>query len=285
MREFTVIGIGEVLWDMLQDGKQLGGAPANFAFHAQNLGASSTIISAVGNDIHGREIKQAIESEEISFLMNISPKPTGTVDVNLHNGIPSYVIQENVAWDEIILNEKAITKLKKADAVCFGSLAQRCDTSKYSIRTAVKMVPKESLKVFDINLRQGYYSQNLIRESIQLANILKLNSEELVILGEYFNLDANNETACKQLVEQFDLRLVALTNGSENSLLVTKETKSEIPTPKVIVADTVGAGDSFTATLVVGLLKGESLKEVHQKAVFYSAIVCMNKGATPKIEM
>jgi fructokinase len=285
MEKFSVIGIGEILWDILPDGKQLGGAPANVAFHAQNLGADSTIISAIGDDKLGSEIKQVLRSRKLINILNLRPKPSGTVTVELHKGIPGYVIHENVAWDEIMLNEVAKAELLKADALCFGTLAQRSVISRHAIRKALEMVPKEALKVFDINLRQNYYSRNLIRESLQLANVLKLNSDELVIVRDYFSLNSDDDIACSELIDQFDLRLVALTNGSKNSMLITKNDRSVISTPKTKTADTIGAGDSFTATMVMGLLNREALTGLHQKAVNYSAKVCMSKGATPIIEI
>ncbi len=285
MKDLKIVGIGEVLWDLLPEGKELGGAPANFTFHAKKWGADSTIISAVGNDALGTEISSVLKDRKQSFEFNISSNPTGTVSINLKDGIPDYTIYENVAWDEILLSDKARTILKQTDAICYGSLAQRSDVSKQSINEALDLVPENALKVFDINLRQHFYSESLILESLQRANVLKLNSEELIILSDYFNLESNQEKACYQLIEQFSLQLIALTNGSENSLLITKDNLSDISTPRIKVVDTVGAGDSFTATLVVGLLQHEPVKEIHQRAVDYSAKVCMHKGATPKIKI
>jgi fructokinase len=283
MKDINVIGLGEVLWDVLPDGKELGGAPANFAYHVNNLGVKSTVISAIGNDDLGNEIKEILNSKNIDYELNISANPTGTVSVKLHNGIPDYIIHENVAWDDLALNDSAKAKLRKADAICFGSLAQRSQKSRQAIYEAIGLAPKKSIKVFDINLRQNFYSKDLIGDSIKLANILKLNTEELCILQEYYNLDTNQEKACNQLIEHFNLQLVALTNGSKNSILFTKDAMSMIPTPRIKVVDTVGAGDSFTAAMVTSLLKGESLKNMHRKAVDYSARVCMKKGATPTI--
>ncbi len=285
MRNFKVIGIGEVLWDMLPDGKELGGAPANFAFHAQNLGADSVIISAIGQDKLGDEIKEVLSKQKINHLLSLSQKPTGTVSVHLNEGIPSYEIHESVAWDDISINDQIKGILSEADAICFGTLAQRSEISRHYIGKALGLVPQKALKVFDINLRQHYYTKDLIAESLTLANVLKLNSEELVILQQYFDLKPDVIQACTQLIEQFDLKLLALTNGSENSMLFTSDIKSVISTPKVKVVDTVGAGDSFTATMVMGLLNNEPLSKVHRKAVKYSAKVCTHNGATPKIRI
>jgi len=283
MKKYTIIGIGEVLWDMLPHGKEFGGAPANFAFHAQNQGADAYIISSIGSDANGDEIKAVLESRKLNYIFNESSNPSSTVSVELTDGIPQYIIHENVAWDEIILGDVARQKLQQADAVCFGSLAQRSTVSWQSIRDALKLVPANALKIFDINLRQSYYSKELINESLNLANVLKLNSEELGIMQQYFNLNENATTACNELVGRFHLQLLALTNGSENSMLFTPEATSLITTPKVKVVDTVGAGDSFTATMAMGILAGKPLSDLHKEAVIYSAQVCMHKGATPVI--
>jgi len=284
MKDSHIVSIGEVLWDIMPSGKKLGGAPANFVFHTQNLGVSSIIISAIGDDLSGKEIKQTLQNKEVPYLFNLSENPTGTVTVKLNNGSPSYTIHENVAWDKIILNNEAKNIIKKAKAICFGSLAQRSTTSRNTIRNAIKLAPRDSLKIFDINLRQHYYSKKLIQESLQLTNIFKLNIDELEILKKFFNLDSCNKTASSQLLNQFDLKLLALSNGGVDSMLITKKCTSILPSPKVKIVDTVGAGDSFMATIVVGLLQNKPLKEIHQKAIDYSAKVCMHKGATPKIE-
>jgi fructokinase len=283
MSKNKVYGIGEVLWDILPEGKQLGGAPTNFVYHTHNLGANSTIISAIGNDDLGNEIKQALKHKEIDNVLSISSAPTGTVSVELSEGIPEYTIHEKVAWDNIELTNAVKSELHSADAICFGSLAQRSQFSRLAIKEAVTLVPDSALKVFDINLRQNYYTKDLIAESLQLANILKLNTEELQILSDFFDLESDQTEACSSLQNLFGLKLIALTNGSENSMLVTQGKTSVLTTPKVEVIDTVGAGDSFTAALVRGLLKNESLEMIHQIAVNYSAKVCMSEGATPDI--
>lgn len=278
-----IYGIGEVLWDILPEQKQLGGAPANFVYHTHNLGANSTIISAIGNDDLGNEIKHALKHKEINNVLSISNAPTGTVSVELNEGIPEYTIHKNVAWDNIELTNAVKTDLHTADAICFGSLAQRSQSSRLAINEAVTLVPESALKIFDINLRQNYYTKDLIVESLKLANILKLNTEELLILSEYFDLEREQKEACTSLQNLFGLRLVALTNGSENSMLVTPGKISVLTTPKVEVIDTIGAGDSFTAALAIALLRNEPLEMVHQIAVNYSAKVCMSEGATPDI--
>jgi fructokinase len=281
-RSFNVIGIGEVLWDMLPEGKQLGGAPTNFAFHAQQLGLQSSIISSVGDDEFGREILYNIDKTSIISFIDVIDKPTGTVSVRLDkHGIPNYIIHEDVAWDYISPSEDALEFAKKSDAVCFGSLAQRSETSYYSIQEILKMVPESSLKVFDINLRQRFYNENIIGNSLEKANVLKINDEEILLFAEMFGISGDEYEIIYQVLYKYNLRLLALTKGAAGSWLISKEEDSYLETPKVAVADTVGAGDSFTAALVAGMLKGSSLKNIHRSAVDVSAFVCTQKGATP----
>lgn len=282
-RKFNVVGIGELLWDVLPDGKELGGAPANFAYHANFFGANATIISALGNDENGKEIRSLLKERNLKYVANTVNYPTGSVSVKLNNGIPNYLIHENVAWDFMVLNEEAISALKKADAICFGTLSQRSKVSFETIQEALKLVPETALKVFDVNLRQSYYAEKMIKTSLKFANVVKLNEEELVVLSEMFHLSNIEDEACKQLLNQFDLKLLALTKGSEGSVLYTQNEISIFPTPKVKVIDTIGAGDSFTAALVVGFLSGKPLKQIHKEAAEHAAKVCAAKGATPKI--
>lgn len=282
-KKFNVIGIGELLWDVLPDGKELGGAPANFAYHANFFGANATIISALGNDENGEEIRSLLKERNLKYVINTVNYPTGSVSVKLNKGIPNYLIHENVAWDFMVLNEEAISALKKADAICFGTLSQRSKVSFETIQEALKLVPETALKVFDVNLRQSYYTEEMIKTSLKFANVVKLNEEELVVLSEMFHLSTKEDEACKQLLNQFDLKLLALTKGSEGSVLCTVNEISSYPTPKVKVIDTIGAGDSFTAALVVGFLSGKQLKQIHKEAAEHAAKVCAAKGATPKM--
>lgn len=279
--KYTVIGIGEILWDLLPEGKVLGGAPANFAYHATQLGAKGVVVSALSNDELGQEIVQIIKDRNVENCLYVSEKPTGTVSVKLKDGIPSYTIHEDVAWDNMKLTDKAKENLKRADAICFGSLAQRCEVSRKVIWDALEMVPESCLKVFDINLRQHFYSKEVIDKSLQFANVFKINEEEIVVFKNMFGMEGSEVEVCEQIFEKYELKLLTLTKGSEGSLLVAKDEKSFIPTPQVQVADTVGAGDSFTATMVMGMLYQQPLKVLHQKAVDVSAFVCTNNGATP----
>ncbi len=283
MAKKTVIGIGEILWDLLPAGKQLGGAPANFAWHAQQLGARGVIVSSVGKDELGAEIQKAILSKKLTNGLSLSSKPTGTVSVKLTNGIPDYIIHEQVAWDFIELNEVAHEALKNADAVCFGSLAQRSEVSRKAIHQALEMTPEGCVKVFDINLRQHFYSKAIIEASLKHADVFKINDEELVVLREMFGLSGVDQSVCKTILKQFNLRMIALTAGNKDSMLLTPHEISRMETPKVDVADTVGAGDSFTAAITMGILDQLPLKEMHKNAVNLAAFVCTQNGAMPDL--
>lgn len=282
-KNFNVIGIGEILWDVLPDGKLLGGAPANFAYHLCQLDADGGIISAINEDKLGNEIREKVEKLGFQDYLSISEKPTGTVTVLLEDGIPSYTIHENVAWDNIDLTVGAKTALLNCDAICFGTLAQRSEHSRKNIWKALEMVPKNCLKIFDVNLRQDYYSKEIVEKSLHFANVCKLNDEELVVLTDMFGLNGSDEEKCRLLMDAFGLDVLALTMGTSGSILLSEEERSEQPTPLVEVADTIGAGDSFTATMAMGLLKGLPLKQIHSQAIQVSAYICTQKGATPVI--
>lgn len=284
-QESLVIGIGELLWDVFPDHKQLGGAPCNFAFHVSKLGLESLAISAIGQDMLGNEIVDKLDSVSLRHDIQKANYPTGTVKVTLSGaGIPEYEICEPVAWDFIQMKEDYESLASKAAAVCFGSLAQRGVISRDTIQSFVKLVPDSALKIFDINLRQQFYSKELLEQSLKLCNILKINDEEIKVVAQLFGLQGNDRENCEELVHRFNLKLVALTCGSEGSFLITSDQHSFIETPKVTVADTVGAGDSFTAAMVYGLLHGKSLSEVHQMAVNLSAFVCTQHGAMPEYD-
>ncbi|MDD3721767.1 MAG: carbohydrate kinase [Lutibacter sp.] len=282
-KKFNIIGIGELLWDMLPNGKELGGAPANFAYHTNFFDANSTIISALGNDENGKEIYSLLNERNLKYSINTVNYPTGWVSVKLNNGIPEYIIHENVAWDFISLKDEIIPVLQKADAICFGTLSQRSEVAFKTIHRAINLVPKMALKILDVNLRQSYYTKKILEESLKCANVVKLNDEERVVLSEMFRLSTAQDEACKQLLNKFNLKLLALTKGIEGSVLYTSNEISSYPTPKVAVVDTIGAGDSFTASMVVGLLSGKPLKQIHKEASQHAAKVCMYKGATPKL--
>lgn len=281
---YRLIGIGEVLWDMLPAGRQLGGAPANFAYHAHALGGSGIIVSAVGDDALGREIIQQLHGMELNtdYLNNNPSRPTGTVTVSVNeDGQPDYTIHENVAWDYLTPSDNLITLAAQAHAVCFGSLAQRSPTSRKTIQHFLKQTSPQCLRIFDINLRQSYYGIELIQQLLQLSNVLKLNDEELMSLAELLQLSGSESKILEQIQQKHDLNLIALTRGSRGSLLFTDQARSEHPGFPTEVADTIGAGDAFTAALALGLLREYSLEQINECANRIASFVCTQTGATP----
>ena len=266
---------------MLPTGKRAGGAPINFVYHATQLGAEGYAISAVGNDVFGTEIVQELDKNGICHLLGTVEYPTGSVMVELKDGIPTYTIIEGVAWDHIPLTQEAIDLVKEADAICFGTLAQRSPESCATIHALLSYARKEALRFFDVNIRQSYYSKELIASLLEEANVFKINDEELDLIREMFSLSEDEDTACRQLVERYSLRYMILTAGSRYSSVYTVADKSTILTPKVEVADTVGAGDSFSGAFVYSILAGKSLREAHQTAVGTAAFVCTKEGAWP----
>jgi fructokinase len=280
-----VVGLGEVLWDVLPEGKKLGGAPANFAYHAgQFLGMSNTIaISALGEDKLAEETIEALQEHGLNDLLPRVPYPTGTVQVQLdEQGIPTYDIKENVAWDNIPFDDDIAQIARNCRAVCFGSLAQRNVVSRETIQKFLDATPDDCLKIFDINLRQQFYTQEILRESFQRCNILKINDEELVLIGRMFGypgLDIENK--CWLILGKYNLDMLVLTCGTNGSYVFTPGHVSFQETPKVKVADTVGAGDSFTGSFVGSILNGKSVPEAHRTAVQVSAYVCTQNGAMP----
>ena len=280
-----VVGLGEVLWDVLPEGKKLGGAPANFAYHAgQFLGMDSTIaVSALGEDKLADETIEALKEHGLNDLLPRVPYPTGTVQVQLdEQGIPTYDIKENVAWDNIPFDDDIAEIARNCRAVCFGSLAQRNVVSRETIQKFLDATPADCLKIFDINLRQQFYTQEILRESFQRCNILKINDEELVLIGRMFGypgLDIENK--CWLILGKYNLDMLVLTCGTNGSYVFTPGHVSFQETPKVKVADTVGAGDSFTGSFVGSILNGKSVPEAHRTAVQVSAYVCTQNGAMP----
>lgn len=276
----VIAGIGELLWDMFPEGKKAGGAPVNFVYHATASGAEGYAISAVGDDSLGNEILNLIEGIGIHLLYEKVDQPTGTVQVVLEEGVPSYTITEGVAWDYIPFTAKIAEIASKADAVCFGTLAQRSEISRNTIRTFLSQVPVSAFRILDINLRAPFYSFELIEESIRQCNILKLNDDELAILKDMFSLkEADDRKVCNWLIDTFDLKYVILTAGANYSMIFSPETVSFLETPKVNVVDTVGAGDSFTGAFITSLLKGDTLEKAHRAAVDRAAAVCTVTGA------
>ena len=282
-----VVGLGEALWDVLPEGKKLGGAPANFAFHAAQFGRRAIAVSAVGEDNLGTETLEEFKKKNLNVLMPRVPYATGTVQVTVdEQGIPTYDIKENVAWDNIPFTPEIESVAKQCEAVCWGSLAQRNVVSRQTIQKFLDAMPSDGnrLRIFDINLRQNFYTPEVIQDSLQRCNILKINDEELVTISRLFGypgLDIRNK--CWLILGKYNLRMLVLTCGVNGSYVFTPGHVSYQPTPKVEVADTVGAGDSFTGSFCASLLRGRSVAEAHEIAVRVSAYVCTQKGAMPRL--
>ena len=281
--EKIVIGFGELLWDMLPAGKQIGGAPGNFAFHAAQCGMNSCLMSAVGADKLGDELLHTADLRGLRYMISKTDKPTGTVDVRLDdNGIPQYEIHENVAWDFIPFTPEEERLVKRAEAFCFGTLAQRNDESRATLLHLLELMKPTALKIFDINLRQHFYDEEIIRESLSRCNVLKLNEDEIKIIGGILgDGETNVQRLCEQLLEDYALRVLILTCGAKGSYVMSDVEKSYLKTPQVNVVDTVGAGDAFTAAFCSAYMFGKSLQEAHRLAVEISAYVCTQHGAMP----
>ena len=287
MEKRYVVGLGEVLWDVLPEGKKLGGAPANFAYHAgQFLGMGNTIaVSALGEDELADETIEALKEHGLNYLLPRVNYPTGTVQVTLSgDGIPAYEIKENVAWDNIPYTPEIAEIAKNCRAVCFGSLAQRSVTSWATIRQFLDDTPADCLKIFDINLRQQFYTKDVIEESLKRCNILKINDEELVVIKRMYGYDdLDMRGICEKMLAEYGLKMLVLTCGTNGSYVFAPGLTSFQETPKVKVADTVGAGDSFTGSFCASIINGKPIQEAHKKAVEVSAFVCTQNGAMPTL--
>ena len=282
MSKKVIVGIGEILWDMLPSGKALGGAPANFAYHATRLGEEGWAVSAIGPDALGREIMDIVTEKRLKNVISVTDKPTGTVQVELDDrGVPTYTIMEGVAWDHIPFTPEMEALAQRADAVCFGSLVQRM-ASRESVLRFLRATRPETLKVFDINLRQHYYSPKVLEDSLKIADILKINDEEIRIVAGLFGLEGDDTAVSRALIDRYNLRLVILTKGAEGSEVITADDTLPQPAGEAEVVDTVGAGDSFTAAFVVAYLRGDSLADAQRLASDTAAYVCSRKGAMPE---
>ncbi len=285
MEKKYVVGLGEALWDVLPEGKKLGGAPSNFAFHAGQFGLDAIAVSALGEDRLAEETVQQLEEKHLDYCMPRVPYPTGTVQVLLdEDGVPTYDIRENVAWDNIPYTLDVMHVAQNTRAVCWGSLAQRNVVSRNTIYRFLDDTPADCMKIFDINLRQNFYTKEVISESLKRCNVLKINDEELVTIGRLFGypgLDIENK--CWLILGKYDLDMLVLTCGVNGSYVFARGSMSYQQTPHVEVADTVGAGDSFTGTFCAAILAGHSVADAHKAAVEVSAYVCTQNGAMPPL--
>ena len=280
-----IVGFGEALWDVFPEGRKIGGAPANFAYHVAQWGLNSCAVSAKGNDELGDDIVRKFDENGLNYRLERVDFPTGTVQVTLdENKVPSYNIMEGVAWDNIPMTPELEALARDCRAVCFGSLAQRSAVSRATINAFIDMMPEDSLKIFDINLRQHYYTEEIICDSMKKADILKINDEEILVVAQLLDVTEKSEREiCKVLLDKFDLRMVILTCGDRGSYVLTRDESSWVDTPKVSVVSTVGAGDSFTGTFIASILLGKTLRQAHEAAVKVSAYVCTCQGAMPAI--
>lgn len=280
-----IVGFGEALWDVFPEGRKIGGAPANFAYHVAQWGLDSCAVSAIGNDELGDDIVRKFDENGLKYRLERVDFPTGTVQVTLdENKVPSYNIMEGVAWDNIPMTPELEALARDCRAVCFGSLAQRSAVSRATINAFIDMMPEDSLKIFDINLRQHYYTEEIICDSMKKADILKINDEEILVVAQLLDVTENSEREiCKVLLDKFDLRMVILTCGDRGSYVLTRDESSWVDTPKVSVVSTVGAGDSFTGTFIASILLGKTLRQAHEAAVKVSAYVCTCQGAMPAV--
>ena len=293
MKSGWIVGLGEVLWDVFSDGPRFGGAPANFACHARSLGADVTMVSAVGPDsdpLAGQAIEQLRMRGVDTQALQRNSHETGRVIVDVDaQGQPTYTFSRHPAWDFIEWTDAVAEVARNARAVCFGTLAQRAPTSRATIQRFLTATPPEALRVFDVNLRVDYWDEECIRDSLAAADILKLNVDELPIVAQAAGLsrlsdDANEELRLLGALQaRYELQVVALTRGSEGATLLTRDTIDHCPAPPTSVKDTVGAGDAYTAAMIVGLQNGWSLPKVNQQAVRVAAYVCSQSGATPDL--
>jgi fructokinase len=281
-----IVGIGEALWDMLPEGRKIGGAPANFTYHVSQFGLDAVAVSAVGDDELGAEIRQTFEEKDLQTQLATVPYPTGTVAVTLDaKGIPQYEICEGVAWDNIPFSPELEALARNTIAVCYGTLAQRNSVSRKTIESFIAAMPADGIKICDINLRGTFYNKEILESSMRACDILKINDEEIDevsrLLGAEF---PTQRMAALNLMSRYAVDILILTCGINGSYIYSMDgTESFLPTPKVKVADTVGAGDSFTGAFIAALLCGKDIKKAHALAVEVSAYVCTQNGAMPEL--
>ena len=281
-----IVGIGEALWDMLPEGRKIGGAPANFTYHVSQFGLDAVAVSAVGDDELGAEIRQTFEEKDLQTQLATVPYPTGTVAVTLDaKGIPQYEICEGVAWDNIPFSPELEALARNTIAVCYGTLAQRNSVSRKTIESFIAAMPADGIKICDINLRGTFYDKEVLESSMRACDILKINDEEIDevsrLLGAEF---PTQRMAALNLMSRYEVDILILTCGTNGSYIYSMDgTESFLPTPKVRVADTVGAGDSFTGAFIAALLCGKDIKKAHALAVEVSAYVCTQNGAMPEL--
>lgn len=281
----TCAGLGEILWDILPSGPRLGGAPANFTFHAKQMGLDSIAVSCVGNDDFGHKARELLKQADVKALIFESEKGTGYVKASLNErGVPTYDFARDTAYDHIPLNDELLEVARKTQVCCFGTLAQRQadGSSRKAILAFLDAMPKNSVRVFDINLRENFFSQEVILNGLKRCEVFKCNDDELPVLCKLLELgDLEPAAFADYLDKQHGIHQFIYTCGEHGSDIFYNGEHSHVPTPKIQVVDTVGAGDSFTATFVALTVQGVNFKAAHQFAVKVAAFVCTQNGAMP----
>jgi len=284
MKKFTIAGIGELLWDVLPKVEVIGGAPVNFSYHVTALGEKGVPISTIGRDHRGKKALGELQKRGVDIAaISISDEfATGYVTAIIdEEGKASYSFPDEIAWDHLMVNEYAENLKHTLDAVCFGSLAQRSAHSRRAIHGFLDSLRRETLKVFDINLRQDFYSRQVIESSLKRTDILKLNEEELPILARLLELRPPGDRWLPALIKRYNLKMAILSRGDSGSFLLTPKSSSEHPGIVTHVVDTIGAGDSFTAAATIGYLQGLALQDINELANRVAAYVCSQQGGMP----
>ena len=287
-KKFQIVGLGEILFDILPDKtKSLGGAPANFAYVSSALGNVGIIVSRVGSDENGQGILSILRENHLTTdqIQIDEQNLTGTVEVELKNGQAEYIFQEKSAWDHLVFDQKLKNLAENCDAVCFGTLAQRNEDSRRTIIKFLQNTKPNCKRIFDINLRENYYSKELIEHSLKFTDILKLSDSELEIFIQFFDFQGKSDLEIlRSILVKFELEMVCLTKGGSGSLLVNETSFSEHKGLKIKIADTIGAGDAFTAALTFGILEKFDLDKINDLANRVGAFVASQKGAMPDFE-
>lgn len=286
-RSPVIAALGEILWDLFPDGARFGGAPANFAHHAASFNAEVWLVSGVGNDPLGNEAVQNLTRSALNLkhVSVMDSYPTGSVQITLNSkGEADYRFGEDEAWDHLDVSPTLDELAVRCDAVCFGTLGQRHQDSRKVIERFIHLTNKKCFRVLDLNLRSPYIDPMVVHTSLNLANVLKLNDEELDYLASQFALPGKTHQArVQELADRFDLQAVALTLGAQGAILYRDGMFFHVEAGRVEVADTVGAGDAFTAVVVMGLVLGSDFNEVAKSACRVAEYVCGQSGATPII--
>src|ERR1700743_1345772 len=281
-----ILGIGELLWDLLPEGPRLGGAPANFTVMAAKLGNHAALLSSIGGDGVGRSAVQSLDElgADTEFLQIDAAHETGRVTVALKSGQPEYTIHQPAAWDFLALSDEWIQLAERAHAICFGSLAQRSLTSKQSIQELIAQTRQQCICIFDVNQREPFYTSEVVQESLELATVLKMNDAEVPIVTGLLGLEAEVDlrSASERFLNEFpNLRLVAITRGGQGSLLVARDGWNQHPGIPIEVVDTIGAGDAFTAAMTHYLLRGAGLATLNEAGNRWGSWVASQSGAMP----